>query len=94
MWVDTHAHLNLDRFDNDRDTVVHRADEAGVEMILDVGNDLETSRRAVKNSEKYDGIYAAVGIHPHDASSMKEIDLSEIEKFLDHPKVVAVAALK
>jgi len=93
VWVDTHSHLNLDRFDNDRDAVIQRAAEAGVDMILDVGNDLETSRRAVKNSEKYDDVYATVGIHPHDASSMKEIDLSEIEKFLDHPKVVAVGEI-
>lgn len=94
VFVDTHAHLNLDLFDSDRDEVVQRAREAGVEMILDVGTDLKSSRRAVEDCERHDGVYAVVGIHPHDASRMKgKGDLSEIEKLLDHPKVVGVGEI-
>ena len=68
--IDTHAHLDGGRFDDDRDEVVRRAVEAGVERIIVPGADLRTSRKAVELAERYDEVYAAVGIHPHDAVKM------------------------
>jgi TatD DNase family protein len=70
MLVDSHCHIDGEQFDDDRDDVVSRAGEAGVEMMLNVGTgDPRTDdfRRAVAITEKYKNVYAAVGVHPHDA---------------------------
>src|SRR2546430_15916363 len=70
MFVDSHAHIDGEEFDADRDETVARAREADVRAILNVGTgdphggNLE---RAVEVAEKYEGVYAAVGVHPHDA---------------------------
>jgi TatD DNase family protein len=70
--IDTHAHLDGGRFDDDRDEVIKRAVEAGVRRIIVPGADLRTSRKAVELAHRYDEVYAAVGIHPHDALKMPE----------------------
>lgn len=70
MFVDSHAHLDGEEFDADRDEVVARARAAGVRAILNVGTGDPRGgnfERAVKVAESYDGVYAAVGVHPHDA---------------------------
>ena len=70
MLVDSHCHIDGDQFDEDRDEVVQRAKEAGVEMMLNVGTGdphSEDFRKAVAVAEKYDNVYASVGVHPHDA---------------------------
>jgi TatD DNase family protein len=70
MLVDSHCHIDGEQFDADRDEVVQRAREAGVGTMLNVGTgDPHTDdfRRAVETAEKYDDVYAAVGVHPHDA---------------------------
>lgn len=75
MFVDSHAHIDGESFDADRDAVVARAREAGVVAILNVGTgdphgaDVE---RAVAVAEQYEGVYAAVGVHPHDARLFDE----------------------
>jgi len=62
--IDIHAHVNFNAFKEDSDTVIRRALDAGVGMIL-VGSQIDTSRRAVEFANKYpDGVYAAVGLHP------------------------------
>ena len=66
----------MNAFNADRDGVVHRAEEMGVNIIIDIGNDLESSCRAVKNSEDYQNVFATVGIHPHDAAKTDENELS------------------
>ncbi len=93
MLIDTHAHLNLKSFDGDREEVVRRAKNAGVERIVDVGTDMETSRKVIQNSRQIDSVYAAVGIHPHDSVKAGEKDIAEIEKWLDDPKVVALGEI-
>lgn len=70
MFVDSHAHIDGEEYDADRDEVVARAREAGVSAILNVGTGDPHSgslERAVAVAEKYEGVYAAVGVHPHDA---------------------------
>jgi len=93
MIIDTHAHLNMNEFENDLGDVVKRAAAADVGVILDVATDLKSSRKAVKNSKKYREIYAAVGFHPHEAVNVKEEDWVELEKLLMHPNVVAVGEI-
>ena len=69
LLVDTHCHLNFDSFDSDRHQVVDRAREAGVVRILNPGIDLLSSQEALDLVERYDEVYAAVGIHPNEARS-------------------------
>lgn len=67
MYIDTHCHLDFKDYDEDREAVIARAKEKGVDYIIDVGSNLESSRRAVELAARHDMIYASVGIHPHDA---------------------------
>jgi TatD DNase family protein len=90
MLVDTHAHLDDKRFDRDRDEVIARAVDAGVAFILSPGTTLASSRRAVELAEKYDIVFAAVGVHPHDAEGMTAKDVDELRRLAGHAKVVAV----
>lgn len=62
VLFDSHCHLNGQEYDDDRDEVVARAKEAGVKAIVDVGVSIESSKKALKNTKKYDIVYAAVGI--------------------------------
>jgi TatD DNase family protein len=67
MLIDSHAHLDMPHFDADRDAVIARAWEAGVAAILTLGVDAASSQRAVALAQQYEGVFAAVGIHPHEA---------------------------
>jgi TatD DNase family protein len=72
MLIDTHCHLEMDEFDSDREAVIQRAKDADIEAIITIGSDLEGCKGAVELSERFDFIYAAVGIHPHDAKDFTE----------------------
>jgi len=85
--IDTHAHLtSLD----DADEAIRRAVEAGVTRILTVGTSVEDCRRALELAERHDGVFATLGIHPHDAGTATEDDLAALRELLAHPKAVAV----
>ncbi len=88
--IDTHAHLDFDDYNQDREEVFNRARKIGVEKIVNIGADLEGSRRAVKLAEKYDDVYAAVGIHPHEADTVNGKSLAEIKALAASLKVKAV----
>ncbi|SDJ17430.1 TatD family hydrolase [Natribacillus halophilus] len=87
---DTHVHLNVEQFDDDREAVMERAREAGVGLMNVVGFDHETIKAAIELAESYDFIYATVGWHPVDAVDMQAKDLDGIESLATHPKVVAI----
>ena len=89
MLIDTHAHLEMREFNDDRDDVIKRAREAGVEYILTIGTTIESCRDAVLLADKYDFIYAAVGIHPHEAKDILHPAYELIRRFAQHKKVVA-----
>jgi TatD DNase family protein len=93
MFIDTHCHLNFDQFDEDRDQVVRRAQEAGVAIIVNPGIDLATSRQAIDLAERYPGVYAAVGVHPNDCAGFGDHDLAELRLLATHPKVVAIGEI-
>lgn len=93
MLFDSHAHLDSARFGKDREAVINRAKAAGVEYIMNPGADYETSINAVKLAEEYDFIYAAVGIHPHDASSLDDMMLALLKKMARHDKVKAIGEI-
>jgi TatD DNase family protein len=85
--IDTHAHLTaLD----DADETVARALEAGVTRILTVGTDVADCRRALALAERHDGVFAILGIHPHEAGTATDADLAELRELQGHPKAVAV----
>lgn len=93
MWADTHCHLDFPHFDTDREAVLQRAREAGVEFIVNPGADLASSRRAVALAERYPDVYAAVGVHPHEASNLDAAALAELRTLARHPKVVAIGEI-
>jgi TatD DNase family protein len=93
MLVDSHAHLDFSEFDPDREAVIARAQAAGMVAILNVGADLESSRASVALAEEYDFIYAAVGVHPHDARTLTPAGLEELRALARHPKVVAIGEI-
>ncbi|MDI6779012.1 MAG: YchF/TatD family DNA exonuclease [Bacteroidota bacterium] len=93
MFIDSHAHLNYKDYKDDVAEVIKRAQEAGIEYIINPGTDLDTSREAIELAEKYDMVYAAVGFHPHDASKATQKAIEEIEKLSHHPKVVAIGEI-
>lgn len=93
MLIDSHAHLDDPRFDKDRDMLIKNLKNNGIEMVINIGADLQTSIASVSLAEKYDNIYAAVGVHPHSA---KEVDNSTIEilkTFAKRDKVVAIGEI-
>jgi TatD DNase family protein len=93
MLVDSHAHLDFSQFDADRQEVITRAREAGVEMIVNAGAGLEASQAGVALAETYPQIYAAVGVHPHEAKTLNENVLEELRALAQHPKVVAIGEI-
>ncbi|GIP36319.1 TatD family hydrolase [Paenibacillus sp. J2TS4] len=93
MLTDTHAHLNSENFDEDRDQVIARAVEHGVTRIVNVGFNRETIPASLALAEKYDFIYSTVGWHPQDAKDMKPDDLEWIEALCSHEKVVAIGEI-
>ena len=93
IFVDVHAHLDFPEFNADRPLVIQRAQAAGVGAILNVGADLPSSRQAVALAEQYDRVYAAVGMHPHDAKKLDGATLAEFRNLACRPKVVAVGEI-
>jgi TatD DNase family protein len=89
MLIDTHAHLEMREFDDDREDVIKRAKDAGVEYIITIGTTVESTRDAVMLADTHDGIYAAVGIHPHETKDILHPAYEIIRRFASHKKVVA-----
>ncbi|HKL48930.1 MAG TPA: TatD family hydrolase, partial [Desulfuromonadales bacterium] len=91
--IDTHAHLDSGQYDSDRSTVLDRAREAGISHILTIGCDMESSRQSVALSMTDQMVYAAVGIHPHDAESMTPQILEELKRLSGEDRVVAIGEI-
>ncbi|HKL10440.1 MAG TPA: TatD family hydrolase [Clostridia bacterium] len=93
MLFDSHAHLDSSSFDDDRAEVVERAKEAGVSLVMNPSVDLESSSKVVRLAEEYEGIYGAVGIHPHNADTMDEMILSLLEGLAKKEKIKAIGEI-
>ncbi|MFZ6017626.1 MAG: YchF/TatD family DNA exonuclease [Nitrospirota bacterium] len=85
--VDTHCHLEMSEFDSDREEVIKRAMDAGIEAIITIGSDLEGNIGGLELSEKYDFIYASVGIHPHDAKDFTEEIFNQLKDWATRYRV-------
>lgn len=87
--IDSHSHIYGKRFDEDRDAVIQRAVERGIEQLLQVACNLPECRQVIDLAERVPGIYASLGVHPHDADTVNDQVLDQIEALLTHAKVVA-----
>ena len=85
--IDTHVHLTA--LDN-ADEAVERAAEAGITRILTVGTDVDDCRNALELADRHEGVFAILGIHPHEAGTATSEDLGELRELLSHPKAVAI----
>lgn len=93
MLFDTHAHLDDDRFDEDRKQVIEQCRADGVELILNAGSNISTSLKSIALAKEYDFIYAAVGVHPHDAKSMDADTIDVLRDLASNPKVKAIGEI-
>ncbi len=90
MLIDTHAHLQDPAFNKDRQEVMKRAREAGLEKIVCIGYDYETSVEAVELARRHPEVYAVVGVHPHDAKNLDAETLAKLYELARDPRVVAI----
>ena len=88
--IDTHCHINDEKYKNDIDQIVQRAIDSGVKKMICVGVDLETSEKAILISDKFEEVYATVGYHPHESKDAPQRYIYELEDMAKNPKVVAV----
>lgn len=89
MLIDSHAHLEMPPFDRDRDLVVRRAKEAGVEIIVTVGTTVEDCRKALEITRRYPGVYAVIGVHPHEVKDIDGGTYDSLKGMANQEKVVA-----
>ncbi len=90
--IDSHCHLDNERFNGDRDEVLARIEEK-LEFAVNIGYDLESSKRSIELAEKHEFIYAVVGIHPTDIGGYTDEVEAELEAMARHPKVLAVGEI-
>ena len=90
MLIDTHAHLDDDKFDADRNEVVARAQSSGVEQIIAIGTTAADSASVIKLAHRYDGVFASVGIHPNYAAQTQPDDWDRIVTLAQQDRVVAL----
>jgi TatD DNase family protein len=93
MLVDTHAHLQWSSFQKDREKVINQARKVDVKCIVNIGFDLDGSKKAIELAENHDGLYATIGVHPHNASQFNHNGLEALRKLSKNPKVVAIGEI-
>ncbi|HPM71016.1 MAG TPA: TatD family hydrolase [Smithellaceae bacterium] len=89
MLIDSHAHLEMEQFDNDRQEVIERACLAGVEYIITVGTNPAFGEKAISIAKQYKNIFVSLGIHPHEAATADDKSLAQMADFARQPEVVA-----
>jgi len=92
-FIDSHAHLDDERFNKDREDVINALNENGIEAVLDPGADLNSSKLAVALADRYPFIYAAVGCHPHDSKFMNDDAMNTFHQLAKNKKVVGIGEI-
>lgn len=93
MLIDTHAHLDDERYDEDRNQVIEQLRQDGLVYVINPGADMASSRKAVALADSFDFIYAAVGVHPQDAAAIDDDDIAELERLAGRDRVVAIGEI-
>lgn len=93
IFIDTHCHLDFERFNEDRDVVIERAFQAGVQRIIIPSLDLQNCTAVLKLTEQFEHVYAAVGIHPNSTAKWDDGWVAEIRDLAQHEKVVAIGEI-
>lgn len=91
--IDSHAHLDGEQFDEDRDEIIAGLTASGVELVINPGANMESSRRVAEIVEKYPIVYGAVGVHPHDTVDMQDDDIEELRILAKGEKIVAIGEI-
>lgn len=93
MLIDSHVHLDDGRFDGDRDILIESLKSNNIEMVINIGADLETSVASVDLANKYQNVYAAVGVHPHSAKEVNTMVMEQLKELTLNEKVVAIGEI-
>lgn len=93
LLIDTHCHLNFDRYHDDRDDIVNGAAEVGVTRIIIPAVDVKTTQQALQLAQQYEGIFAASGVHPNDTANFDAEILADVERLSHQPKIVAIGEI-
>jgi TatD DNase family protein len=93
MFFDSHAHYDDKRFDNDREEIIKDAFDNGVSYILNASSSRQSVAKSIFLANEFENVYAAIGIHPHDAKDMDEDFLQELKSHAKNQKVVAVGEI-
>jgi len=93
MYFDTHAHYDDKQFDADRELLLSSMPENAVDLIVNPGCDVDSSRAAIDMAERYEHVYAAVGFHPEEVEKLTADSLSQIAQLSRHPKCVAIGEI-
>ncbi len=93
MLIDSHAHLDMQQFEEDIDQTLMRALDAGISYIINIGSDIESSIRSVELASNYEMIYAAVGIHPHEARGVDSKTYDKLTQLCQHEKTLAIGEI-
>ncbi len=93
MLIDTHCHLDFPDFDGQREEAVGRAEIEGVRFILSPGTSIESSKAALQLADRFDNVFAAIGVHPNYGAAWDESSIDELAVLADHPKVVAIGEI-
>ncbi|MBQ6712379.1 MAG: TatD family hydrolase [Selenomonadales bacterium] len=93
MLVDTHAHIDEEGFAQDFDEMLERAYANDVKYVVNIGANMDESRVSIELADKYESIYATVGVHPHDVAEVDDKALDKLAKWCEHDKVVAVGEI-
>lgn len=93
MIFETHAHYDDKRFNKDRDNILNELNNAGISHVVNVGANIQTSKQSIALAEKYSYVYAAIGVHPHDAKELDNNKMQWLKNAAAHPKVVAIGEI-
>lgn len=93
MFIDSHAHYNASAFAEDRDALLSSFPENGIDLVVNIGDDIPESENSLRLAEKYPFIYAAVGVHPEHALTVDDAALQKLEELAGHEKAVAIGEI-
>jgi len=93
MFIDVHAHYDDKQYNSDREEIIAKVKESGIDIIINSGANVKSSQRSSELAKKYDFIYATVGVHPHDAERTPEDTIDILSGLLKNPKVAAIGEI-